>query len=214
MFFSCATRPTYVISGRSSDEPHQLAEARTIACEESISGQPGRQNVDRRLHAVLQQHITHRFGRCDQRIHIATLGAGETLGDEPPDTPRQHRHVVMQILLEERVVRSHARDAGTACEPHTRIVRDERRVDVHQIEVVAPQPAECLLESTPAHAPIFRVAGNATARNANDVLAQVVSEIRRLGRVAEATSVVSTPQFARSSRKVRMEVETPLTRGK
>jgi hypothetical protein len=48
----------------------------------------------------------------------------------------------MQILGEKRVIRSNARNADSPRVPDAGIVRDERRVDVDEVEIVPGQRSQ------------------------------------------------------------------------
>src|SRR5215469_6024128 len=81
---------------------------------------------------------------------------------------RQERCVVVQVLLEKRVVGRDARHPGTAREAYAGVVGDEWRVDVHQVDVRATQRLELAPERPPAHAAVFRVARYARGTHPQD----------------------------------------------
>ena len=63
----------------------------------------------------------------------------------------------MEILFKERVVGSNARESGIARKPRTRVVRDERRVDVHKIYVPSRNTREDTIQIAPTHSAVFRI---------------------------------------------------------
>ncbi len=146
----------------------QRPEALRPPLAKTIRGQTRWQNVDRGRDAVLQQNLAHRLGGRDQCLHVGALRAGEFAGQRLPEAPRQHRDIVVQIFLEERVVRGHTGDLERLRQADAGVVRDERRVDVHQIDILEPIAAERLIQCAPAHAPILGVSGDARGRNPND----------------------------------------------
>jgi len=94
-------------------------------------------------------------------MHLGALRAREVARREASQRARQYRQVVVQVLLEEGVV---GRDEGqlrAAREAHARVVRDEGRVDVHQVEAPAWQRIQGARQRSPAHAPVLGVGGHA-----------------------------------------------------
>ena len=144
MFFSCATRPTYSSSGRSVGMPKRARKARAIARDEAVGRQPGGNHLGARADAVLEQQRPHRLRWHHDRIELTALRACEAPRQRAADRARQQRHVVMQVLFKEGVIGRDHRDAGAAGESHPGVVRHERRVDVHQVEMLrlraAPVP--------------------------------------------------------------------------
>ncbi len=90
--------------------PISLAELRSIARQKAVGRQASRAYMDRCSHSIRRENAA--ASAPDGAISasdVPALRTGETLGDEPTDASREHRHVVMQVLLEERVVRRNAR---------------------------------------------------------------------------------------------------------
>ncbi len=88
--------------------------------------------------AILRQHVTHRFRRRNERLDIGALRASEPARHPLANRPRQYRHVVMQVLFEEGVVGGDARHLERLRQFHTCIVRDERCVNVDEVDVLQP----------------------------------------------------------------------------
>ena len=73
----------------------------------------------------------------------------------------------MQILLKERVIRRDDGQARAAREAHARIMRDEGRMDVYQIEVLGFEPCERRAQCAPAHPPVFGIPRHRAGWHAN-----------------------------------------------
>ena len=87
-------------------------------------------------------------------------------------------------------------------------MRDERRLDVDEIDAL-PQLEAGRQRGAADHHPILRIEGEVTRR-----LAQHAGLASRAPGYDGATSQLSQPSAARSRRKIWIDVETPLTRGK
>jgi len=156
MFFSCAV----------GGDPGRSAEGAAVAAAEPVRGQPRRHHVNRGAHAVSLEHRPQGLGRRDQRLHGGALRAREAARQEAAQRPGQHRRVVVQVLLEEGVIGRDAWDAGAPRAAHARIVRDERCLDVHEIECAIGQRVECVRQCAPRHAPVLGVAWHRRGRHA------------------------------------------------
>ena len=76
MFFSCATRPMYSEQRPLGRDPRPGAEGGAVAGPKAIGGKPGRQHVDRRRDAVIEQHRAHRLRGGDERLHLRRTASG------------------------------------------------------------------------------------------------------------------------------------------
>jgi hypothetical protein len=75
----------------------------------------------------------------------------------------------MQVFLEKRVIGRQHRYALLARKSHPGIVRDERRMDVHQVERLRLQCGEDGAQRARLHSPVFRIARNVGCAHAHDV---------------------------------------------
>jgi hypothetical protein len=91
--------------------------------------------VHRALHTVIEQRLLHRTRRHDERVEDIALGHREATRQESHDWARHQRHVVMQVLFEVRVIGLDDRNAQSARQRSSLIVRDERSLDVHQVRL-------------------------------------------------------------------------------
>jgi hypothetical protein len=156
MFFSCATRPMYVSSGRCGAIRAWARKAAPF---------PGR----KRSAASPVGSTWMGVRGCDERLHRGALRAREVARREAPERSRQCRHVVVQVLFEEGVVSDHARHSRAARAAHSRVVRDEWRMDMHQVEILRRQRIECASQGAPAHAPVLGILGHRGGGNAQHV---------------------------------------------
>ena len=134
MFFSYATRPTYSSSGRSAGRSNCCRKRAPSPRTKLDAGRPVGSTSIGTCHAVVDQRVAHRRARRNQRRDIVALGQREATRDPSPHPPRQDRHVVVQVVLEERVIRRDHRQTVRARETHTRVVRDEWCVDMDQVD--------------------------------------------------------------------------------
>jgi hypothetical protein len=141
------------------------AEGPPVARAEAIRGKSGRQHVDGSGDAVVGQHRAHGLGRGDEGLHGRALRAREAARQEARERRRHERHVVMQVLLEERVIGRDAGDSRAPREAYPGVVGDERRLNVHQIEATGAQRIERAPERAPAHAPVFGIARHRRRRH-------------------------------------------------
>lgn len=146
----------------------QFAEPPAVAGCEAVGGKSCRNDVNRRRDPVLDERRAQRLRGRDDRVDLAALSTRHRSSDRSADERRHERRVVMQVSLEERVVRREAGCARRSRMPHSCIVRDERRVDVDQIERMARTARERTQEISPEHAAILRVSRHPPARYAND----------------------------------------------
>ena len=158
MFFSCAMRPTCTSTGCSGAIPSCVAEARAVAAREALHLHAGRNDVHRTAHAVVQQRLLHRTGWDDQGIEHVALGNSEAARDESHDRARQQRHVVMQVLLEVRVIALDDRNAQCASQRRALVVSDEGSLDVHEVRLEALELRTQRADRAELHRAIFRVA--------------------------------------------------------
>ena len=133
MFFSCATREMCTSTGRSAAMPCRRG-TRAVAAAEAPQVDAGRQHLGARRDAVAAQHRQHLPGRHDQRVDLGALRGAESPRRAARRGARQERHVVVQVLLEERVVGLDDRHAEAPRERDTGVVRHERRVHVDDVE--------------------------------------------------------------------------------
>ncbi len=143
--------------------------ARAITRHEAIGRQSGGNDLRAGGDAVFEQQGPHRLRRHHDGIELIALGAREASRERAADRTRQQRHVVMQILFKEGVIGGDHRNARAAREAHAGIVRNERRVDVHQVEVLRLELRERRLERTPLHAPVLRIARHAAGGHAHHI---------------------------------------------
>lgn len=94
------------------------------------------------IHPVAAEGVTHRRRGHHDRVHVIALRARESPRGESQSGARQPRQVVVQVFLEIRVVRLDDGQRQAPGEPHAEIMRDERRVDVHDIERTGAQPRQ------------------------------------------------------------------------
>lgn len=76
---------------------------------------------------------------------------------------------MVQIFFEEGVIGLDARNIETACGAHSRVVGNERRVDVHEVETLGRKIRKRAHHAAPAHAAIFGIAGHARRGDAHDI---------------------------------------------
>src|SRR3977135_764579 len=74
----------------------------------------------------------------------------------------------MQVLLEERVIGRNAGEASTPCETSCSVMRDERRVDMHQVHVALGNASEDAIQGAPTHPPVFGILRNRGRRDAEN----------------------------------------------
>ena len=75
---------------------------------------------------------------------------------------------MMQIFFEERVIRRHARNAELTRDPHAGVMRDERRMDVDDIERFAAEPRANAAQGASLHQAVLRVERDAVRGNSDD----------------------------------------------
>jgi len=105
-----------------------------IACLEAFGGKPGRQYFDAPADAVSEQSLLHGVRGRNYGIQLIALRAAEAASQAAGDLARQQRHVVMQVLFEERVVRGNYGRALLAGESKPSVMRQKRGMDVHHVE--------------------------------------------------------------------------------
>src|SRR5262249_51905015 len=97
------------------------------------------------------------------------------------DTPRKHRHVMVQIFLKKRVIGRDAWHACAACEARSRIVRDEWSVDMHHVHVTSRNTRERPIQMRPTHPAVFRIfryAGSWDTQNARLIQRSFIGRCR------------------------------------
>ncbi len=155
-----------------------VAESRAIATEEALRGQTRGQHFDGRGDAVVEQRITHGRAGRNQRGHVPALRQREAPRERAADPPRQDGHVVMEVVLEEGVVRRHHGQSMFAREARRRVVRDEGRVDVHEIDARGELGIQHAAQRATVETPVFRIQRHAARGHAQDGRVVVV---RRAG---------------------------------
>ena len=167
MFFSNATRPTYSSTGQDCAMPCS-ARKRAPSPGELEERDARRDDLDPRLHAVALKGVAHR-GRGDHDpVECIALTAGDPPSEGAHRLPRHERDVVGEIFLEERVVRRHHRYAPASCEPDPRIVREKRRLHMHEVEALALERPVEGAQSAPAHRTVLGIEWHRTRRDPED----------------------------------------------
>ncbi len=128
----------------------------SIAARELLEIEPGRYDVHRSFDAVTYQHVGELPRRSNHGIHGIALSQGSAARKSTRHRARQQRHVVMQIFLEERVIRLEHRHAQLTRNLLADPVRDERCLDVHDVDAPAEREP-CSQRGAPMQHSVFRI---------------------------------------------------------
>jgi hypothetical protein len=114
---------------------------------------------------VTSQHLLHRRRRHDDRIERIALAAADDPRGSPGQRGRQERQVVVEVLLEVRVVRLDHRQLVTPRPPNADRVRIERRLDVDDVDPRRVDRSQGAPQRGAIHQPVLRVERHAPRRN-------------------------------------------------
>ena len=92
---------------------------------------------------------------------VLTLRHGHAPRQRPRERCRAPRNEVVQVMLEIGVVGLDHRAAEAAGQPQARVVRDERRLDMHHIDIIGAQRLRPTHQWTPLEEAVFGIAGHA-----------------------------------------------------
>ncbi len=162
--------------------PNRCAKTRAVAAPETRRRQSRRQHLDGCRHSIGEQCVAHRRTGRNQGRNIAALGTRERAREEATDSTRQDGHVVVQVVLEERVIGRDQRQSVPAREPRGGVVRDERGVHVHEIDACREPGIEHPRQRPRVEAPVFGIQGYAARGHANDAVLAVRRRARILRR--------------------------------
>ncbi len=169
MFFSCATRPTSSITGRSAAMPCCVRNARAVAALELVEIQARGNRVDGARDAVAGEHVGELARRRDDGVDGVALAPRDRASERACGSGRQQRHVVMQVLLEERVIGLERRDVQAARSLDPDPMRDERRLDVQHVDAADEGEASRERRARLHHA-VFGIEREVARRLAQDTL--------------------------------------------
>jgi len=133
---------------------------------EAFGGKPGRQYFDAPADAVGEQSLLHGVRGRNYGIQLIALRAAEAASQAAGDLARQQRHVVMQVLFEERVVRGNYGRALLSGESKPCVMRQKRGMDVYHVEFARSQLRKRSAQPAPRHDAILRVSRYGASRHA------------------------------------------------
>ena len=117
----------------------------------------------------LAQRLGHLPRGRHHGLHVVALRHREATRHVTGERRRQPRYVVVQVVFEVGVIGLDQRCTEPAREPHSGVVRHERRLDVHKIHFIWAQRAQVRHQLGPHEEPIFRVTRHGSRRNAHDL---------------------------------------------
>ncbi len=163
------------------------AELRAVAAAEIAEIETGRDHRDRSGDTVLGEHGGELLRRRDYGVHGVALPARYAARECASEGARNQRKVVMQILFEERVVSLERLATELASDLEADAMRDERRLDVDEIDAL-PQLEAGRQRGAADHHPILRIEDEVTRRLAQHAgLCVARAGIRRRDQPALAT---------------------------
>ena len=118
---------------------------------------PGGQNMQWCDNTVACQALVNRPRRYDHAIKLVALAARKTTRQAAQPTGWNHRCIMLQIFLEQRVIRRDHGQSTASCCFQPGIVRDERRLDMYQVESQLSGAIDGLMHRPPTHQTILRI---------------------------------------------------------
>ena len=123
--------------------------------------------MDWRLDAILEQNVSHGIRRSDECLNVVALRTRKCTGQRFPNASRHHGDVMMKILFKESVIGRDTRDLQLTRKANTGVVRDERCMDVDEVDVSRFKRIKYLQQRAPPHASVFRISGNPRGGDSN-----------------------------------------------